>query len=507
MSQPLNVLLITADQMRRDHVGCYGNPTIRTPHLDALAAGGVCLDRAYVSNPVCMPNRATIATGRLPRNHRCWSNGIALPIDERTVADELNDRGYHTALLGKGHLTSFGVGPDKQDPYYDSFAAWAEGKMTPEWAGPYYGFTECQLALGHGTWGMRRGEGLAGHYGHWLDRNCPGVIDRAVQSWQTRRSATGAPQCCTLDLPAEVSCSSWLGDVTCQHLRERAAEGKPFLTWVSFPDPHHPFCPPAPYDTMHDPADVVMPRFGAEALADKPKWFRQAYEGGQLWEGINANDVLKDVTEVQLRDIIARTYGMISLMDVNIGRMLETLRETGLADSTVVIFTSDHGDLMGDGGLIFKGPFLLEGLINVPMIWAVPGAAVGGHRPDLFNSCDIAPTILQLLSVDVPPAMDGLAQGELVGGGPGARDAAVVEFRSMYRRELNLRSIITADRKLTHYAGQDCGELYDMTAEVPEARNLHDDPAHAGERAELERRLLDMEIRSEDSRCQPICHA
>ncbi len=500
MAAPMNVLLISADQMRRDHMGPGGNPVIRTPHLDALAAGGVCLDRAYVNNPLCMPNRATIATGRLPRNHGAWSNGIDLPTCERTVADELAERGYHTALLGKGHLTAFGGDTDKDTPAYDCAKAWQSGRMTTDWAGPYYGFEQCRLSIGHGNWGAANA-----HYGAWLAENFPGVIETYRE--KSTPSPTGAPQCFTPDMPVEAHCSSWLGNIGTDYLRARADDGRPFLCWVSFPDPHHPFCPPRPYDTLHDPAEVVMPRFGAEALADKPPWYRRAHEGDGRWEGINPNDRLADITAPQMREIIARTYGMISLIDENIGRLLGALDATGLADNTVVIFTSDHGDLMGDCGLVFKGPFHLEGLINVPMIWRVPGGSAGMHGQGLFSSADIAPTILELLDVDRPRAMDGLAQADLVRGETGRRDAAFVEFKSFYRTELNLRTVVTADRKLTYYPGLDCGELYDMTADVPEARNLYDDPARAGERAELIQRLLTWDILSQDQRRWPLSHA
>jgi arylsulfatase A-like enzyme len=125
----------------------------------------------------------------------------------------------------------------------------------------------------------------------------------------------------------------------------------------------------------------------------------------------------------------------------------------------------------------------------------------------LFNSCDIAPTVLSLLDQPVPRAMDGVAQGDLVRGGPGRREAAFVEFKSMYRPELNLRTIVTADWKLTYYAGCDFGELYDMNADVPEARNLYDAPAHAVVRAELENRLLTEAVLSHDRRLWPVCHA
>ena len=500
MAERLNVLLITTDQMRGDHVGCASNPAIRTPNLDALAAGGVRMDRAYVSNPLCMPNRATLATGRLPRNHRCWSNGICLPPDERTIGDVLGERGYHTALLGKAHFNSYGDKAETPWTNYESFAAWRAGRIDPDWRGPYYGFQQADLSLGHGPWGL-----MGGQYGKWLAENYPDFAD--ADKLRRMPSPTDALQCFTPDMPREAHCSNWLGHVGCEYLRERAADGQPFLCWVSFPDPHHPFCPPAPYDTMHDPAEVVMPRLGPEALDDKPAHFREAYEGGRHWEGIGAGDLLRDVTEPQLREIIARTYGMISLVDENIGRLLRVLDEMHLTENTIVVFTSDHGDLMGDCGLIFKGPFLLEGLIRVPMIWRVPGAAAGQVCDGLMNSVDVAPTILRLLGVAVPGWMDSPGEPELVRGGPSTRDAAFVEFRSMYRPELNLRTIVTADRKLTYYAGLEAGELYDMTAGVPEARNLYDAPGLAADRARLEKRLLDEAVLRQDTRRAPTCHA
>jgi len=502
MAKPKNVLLITTDQMRRDHMGCGGNPVIRTPNLDRLAAGGTCLDRAYVSNPVCMPNRSTIATGRLPRNHLCWSNGIRLPEHEKTIADVLNDRGYHTTLLGKAHFQNFGHHPDVplEQAGMECREGWLKGVLSPDWTGPYYGFQDVRLCIAHSVGNLE-----TAHLKQWVLQRHPEAIDLLAEPHDP--SPTGAPQCSTPKVPAAAHSSSWLGEIGPEYLRARARDGQPFFAWVSFPDPHHPFTPPPGYDTMYDPAEVVMPRITAEALADKPPHYRRAHEGGELWEGIGAHEYLNGITEPQMREIIARTYGMISLIDENIGRLLDALDETGLADNTIVIFTSDHGDLMGDCGLVFKGPFLLEGLINVPMIWRVPGASAGVRPAGLMNSVDIAPTVLELLGVDVPGWMDGMPLGELARGGQSARQTAFVEFKSMYRPELNLRAAVTAEAKLIYYAGQDFGELYDLTADRPEARNLYDDPDWANVRRDLQGRILDDAVLSHDERLMPECHA
>ncbi|KPK84862.1 MAG: hypothetical protein AMJ81_04685 [Phycisphaerae bacterium SM23_33] len=472
MAGPLNVLLITTDQMRRDHMGCAGNvvsksrssrfgapPVIGTPGLDRLAAGGICLDRAYVNNPVCMPNRATIATGRLPRNHRCWCNGVDLPECERTIADILNEHGYHTAFFGKPHFRITAMPFDGVPRGIECGPAWEQGVNSPEWTGPYYGFQYVQISVGHGHANLNRA-----HFCEWVKAKFPSALDK---QFQFEPSPTGAFESFTPLYPHQAHSSNWLGEIGSEYLRQRAADGRPFLLWVSFPDPHHPFSPPKPYDTMYDPAEIVIPRLGPEALADKPPHFRAA---------------LRDTTEAQLREIIARTYGMVAMVDENVGRLLDVLDQTPLAANTIVIFTSDHGDLMGDCGLLLKGPWLLEGLINVPMLWRVPGGAAGARSDGLFSSCDVAPTILA-----------------------SRRDAAFVEYRTPEGD--NLRTIITPSRKLTCYGGQDYGELYDMTADVPEARNLYASKACAEDLRALERRLLQELILREDERLWPTAGA
>jgi len=478
---PLNVLLITTDQMRRDHMVCAGNPVIHTPNLDRIAARGVNLSRAYVNNPVCMPNRSTILTGRLPRNHGCWCNGVELPEDNPTLSGALNARGYQAALLGKAHFRPFCDRYDGRPGGMENGVAWESGVNSPDWCGPYYQFQYVQLCMSHAHTTLNRA-----HHAAWLRRHLPGAVEK---QFDIEPSPIGSPLCGTARYPAGAHSSHWLGEIGSEHLSERARDGRPFFTWVSFPDPHHPFILPEPYASMYDPADVVMPAYGAEALADKPPAYRRAHQAPGLR--------LNELTEPQLREVIARTYGMVTFIDENIGKLLDALDHTGLAENTVVVFTSDHGDLMGDNGLLLKGPWLAEGLVNVPMLWRVPGGAAGVTRDGLFSSCDIAPTLLRLLGADVPDRMDGLAQPDLVAGGAGVRDAAFIEYRMnpvSCEDAADLRAVVTADRKLVHWPGEPFGELYDLAAEVPDRRNLYDDPGHAGERAELERRLLDHEI-------------
>ncbi len=497
MAEAMNVLLITTDQMRRDHMGCSGNPVVRTPSLDRLAAGGTYLSRAYVNNPVCMPNRASLATGRYPRNHGCWWNGVDLPDCERTLAHELNDRGYHTAFFGKPHFRVTARRFDGRAEGIENGPAWEAGVNDPAWTGPYYGFQYVQISVGHAWANLSRA-----HLCQWVRAHHP---DALRHQYDFEPSPTGAPECDVPLYPAAAHSSNWLGEIGSEYLRRRGADGRPFLLWVSFPDPHHPFAPPKPYDAMYDPAGVVMPALTPELVADKPPQYAEACRMPRP-----GDDRPPRLNEAQLREIIAKTYGMITLIDENVGRLLDALEAAGLADKTVVVFTSDHGDMMGDFGITHKGPWHTEGLINVPMLWRVPAASggspvAGASSAGLFSSCDVAPTVLALLGAEVPRAMDGLAQDDLVRGGEGRRDAACVEYRTPQGD--NFRTIVTSDRKLTYYPGADYGELYDMTAGPPDARNLWRDPAFAGDRARLQQRLLDELILREDYRLWPTAGA
>ncbi len=479
MTRPMNVLLITTDQMRWDHMGCAGNPVIRTPNLDRIAAGGTYLSRAYVNNPVCMPNRCSILTGRMPRNHGCWCNGVPLPEDNLTLSGVLAERGYCTALLGKAHFQPTSDLLEGNFFSRERKSAWSNGTISPDWTGPYYGFQYVQLGLGHGPTNVPNA-----HQRAWVQQHCP----EALELWNRKiPSPIGAPWCGTALYPVEATNSNWLGEIGRDYIVEHARSRQPFFAWISFADPHHPWVVPEPYASMYSPDDVIPPKYGREAMANRPRPWHP-------WIDILG---VRDLTEPQCLEMIAKSYGIVSLIDLNVGKILDALGQTGQADNTIVIFTSDHGDMLGDNGLIHKGPYLGEGVIRVPTLWRIPGAGGGARVDDLFSSIDIAPTVLELLGIDPPREMDGLAQVDLVRGGRGRRDVAVIEAcadRTGEEPAHRVRGLVTPDRKMVYWAGDNCEELYDMTAEVPDAVNLAGNPQYTEDRQKLLRRMLEQEI-------------
>ena len=496
-----NFLFITTDQHRADDVGCYGNPLIQTPHLDRLAADGVRLTHNYVNNPLCMPSRATLLTGRYPRSHRVWCNGVALPSDETPFTELLNEAGYYTACVGKMHFTPYGA--EARPGYYDANKTWEECDLSG-WEGPYCGFQTVRLTIGHCS---PRG----GHYGRWLGENFPDLQAAYAQDKQNGQACpSGAPETYQSTLTPEAHHSTWVADNTLELIDRR--QEKPFFLWASFPDPHHPFRPPGEYARKYEGAEVRQPVRREGELDDKPPLFRQYYEGRcvgeERHEGAGVSNP-SGISAEQTRDIIRYTYAMITLVDENIGRILDGLEALGLADNTVVCFCSDHGELLGDHGLFCKGPFHYEGLVRVPMIWKFPGGFPGGQVSDAFTQLvDFAPTVLDLAGAPHPEYMQGRSLAPLLRGTTDAhREGALIEFHSFYRPWLNLKTWRDREWKITHYAGQPYGELYDLANDPDEFVNLWSSPDHAEVRERLQLRLLDELVLTED-RMPPVeCHA
>ena len=499
MSSRPNFLCICTDQMRADHMGCAGNPVVRTPNIDRIAAAGVRFERAHVSNPLCMPARATFFTGLTPRGHRVRTNGVPLAYGTPTMTEALRQSGYRTHSVGKLHLKPFGtpkgVDPATLDPaeYPESRAMWDSGRIR-EMPLPYFGLETVDFVGGHGS-------GMWGHYRRWLDEQDPEGFEK-LQPKAGTRPASGAEQAWKSALPEELHHSRYVADRSIDFLRRSAAGDRPFFLWTSFPDPHHPYCPPAPWCDLVDPAEIPLPTRREGELDELPPFFRAVFEQGMRLSGRFGATRMRDD---QLRDILALTYGMISLFDHHIGRILDALEQTGLRENTVVVFLSDHGDMMGDHWLINKGPFHFNGLLRVPYIWSWPGQfASGAASRALASHLDFAPTILDLAGVPAPEGVvpaepettnmpapwPGLSLRPALNDGQAAvRDALVCENDEDYLG-LRLRTLATDRHQLTVYSGQDYGELFDLQDDPGQLHNLWASPDHRALRDHLHGRLL-----------------
>ena len=469
-----NILFIMTDQHRPDHTGFGGNQVVQTPNLDLLAQKSMQFEKAHVANPICMPNRASIFTGRMPSLHGTRYNGIALDWRVETFPRVLKEAGYHTAHLGKCHLQnmnimssvarkqtdkmapgdafSFEHFPDGWDDY-ENLARHARERV--EMPDDYYGFSEVDLVVAHS-------DQCGGHYYQWLlDKGVdPKAIqgEKAAQSYEspshmTRKTST----------PEELYPTQYITEVTSKFLSERAKDSKPFFGVVSYPDPHHPFTPPGKYFDMYSPADYILPiSFNDRHPHSAPHYQRAIAEGAKgLRRGVN----MFAPTEVELREMAAKEYGMISMIDDSIGAILKQLDELNLSENTIIVFTSDHGDMFGDHGVMLKGGMHYNGCTNVPLLIHVPGKEAGVCS-SLISSLDIGPTLLSLAGQSSFYGMQGIDASILVSDKTASvRDEILIEedqLNDILRVgvPLRMRTLITAESRLTRYQGYDGVELF-----------------------------------------------
>lgn len=492
-----NILLIVTDQQRWDTLGCAGHPVLRTPNIDALARDGVQFESAYTAHPTCTPSRSTMMTGRYPSSHRARMTGQVLPESETTMPQVLREAGYETALFGKAHFAPFGAGPDEGCSSREAHSLWGKSHEYPI-TGDYYGFERVVFAGGHGT-------GIYGPYRDWLRERDPNALTLLDQAWAPYSGdylkgyyADGSSDMRPFPIGVELHPTTWLGDLVADYIRE--PRNRPFFAMASFPDPHHPFCPPPEYADLYEPAEMPPPvPPDAHDFADWPGHYKRAYHGEiEQYSGGGSIDFSRVPRHVALRGR-ALTAGLVELIDCAVGRILGALDATGQRRNTVVVFCSDHGDYLGDHGFMYKGPFPWDGNLRVPFIWSMPGNVSDRDTKNLVASTlDIAPTIFSVCGVETPHGVEGVPLDSwLLGDGEYPRSETLTENDDDYIGE-RLRTMTTPEWKITVYAGREYGELYDRHNDPHETRNLWADPGYRSVRDELRLGLLDVVLTTQD---------
>ncbi|MGX9355807.1 sulfatase family protein [Roseobacteraceae bacterium S113] len=500
MSKRPNFLFFITDQQRADWLGCYGHPVLNTPNIDSIAARGTRFDNFHAASPVCMPNRASLLTGRYPSLHGLRYNGCALPETANTFVDVLAAAGYNTAAIGKSHLQPFtGQPPMGRDADNAAHEAWhitrpgAYAEEPPHFEGtgrtpfktPYYGYSHVDMVTSHG-------DRCGGHYGQWFRETAP--------DWKTLHDPANelehdytCPQAYRTPVPEELYPTAYIRDRAIAYLTARQGDETPFFAFVSFPDPHHPFNPPGKYWDMYSPDDfeVSLP-FDAHKNPPPPmRWLHDNWQNGGAQTTPQTAMMLD---ETHIKQAMALTAGMVSCIDDAVGAVLAALEDAGLRDDTVICYNSDHGDYMGDFNMLLKGALPCRSITRVPFIWSDPDAPVSRTSDALCSTVDLAATILERAGLETFNGNQGHSFLGATRGGEGPREETLIEYndggkRLGFDRPARVRALVTPEWRYTIYAGEDWGELYDLRNDPGETHNLWDSAAHKDIRAHFSERM------------------
>lgn len=433
-----NILWICTDQQRFDTINALGNQFINTPTLDKLAQSGVAFMRTYAQSTVCSPSRASFLTGRYPRTTGVTKNGGEyFPPNEILVTKMLSDSGYSCGLVGKLHLSAAENMLEKRpDDGYQEFH-WSHNPR-PEW---------------------KRSENK---YQLWLEE-CG--ID-----WQVDYKGRDG------GIDPHYHQTTWCVNEAIKFIDSQSKKDAPWLLSVNIYDPHPPFDPPKEYRDRYITEDMPLPKWREGELETKPMLQKEDFiQGGQGGNGPSCSQM----TDYEKQQYVADYYAMIELIDDQIGRLLNALTDFGEQENTVIIFHSDHGEMLGDHGLILKGAYFYEGLVHVPLIISWPGKIkenIQSHA--LVELVDLAPTILELCGLEVPSFIQGKSLHQILMGEASPdlhkKDVYTEYYYALPDSHQNVYATMYFDGryKLIVYHGEEIGELYDLEQDPDEFINL-----------------------------------
>jgi arylsulfatase A-like enzyme len=447
-----NILWICTDQQRFDTVGALGNPYIHTPNIDRLVRNGVAFRNAFCQSPICTPSRASFLTGRYPSSiHGCMNGNDHWDEAAPLVTTRLAGAGYDCGLAGKLHLAG-AQGRIEPRPVDDGYRVF-------HWS--HHPQDDWQQDHAYADWIHSQGQVLAELYKH--------------------------PE----NIPPSLHQTTWCADRAIDFIAEER-EG-PWLMSVNPFDPHAPFDPPQEYLDRYDPDSLPGP------------WFRESDLAAQAkLAGIDFQTTAREPESFSIRKIQAAYYAMIELIDHNVGRLLGALERNDQLENTVVVFTSDHGESLGDHGLLLKGCRFYEGLVRVPLIFSWPARFRSGLISDaLVELTDIAPTLLEICGLAVDERLQGRSLVSLLSGASDPyhhRDFVRAEYYRVLNPDTPGRddfegtyaTMIRDNRyKLINYHGHQIGELFDLQTDPWEFSNLWDDADYADVRFDLLKKSFD----------------
>ncbi len=451
-----NVLLLMSDQHRWDAFGFTGNSVIRTPNFDKLAAGGTRFTECWAQHPVCMPSRASIFTGRYPSVHGVRTNGVPLPRTETTLAQVFAENGYRTGGAGKFHFI----------PHYPYGSPLPTMDTYP---GPYYGFQEFHIGE----------DGRSGEQWEWIKKNYPEYHRKPDH-----------------EIPLRLHNTYWAASHTIDFIRRCVRRDEPFFAFCSFVDPHHAYDPPPPYRDMYREEDMPRPIGRAGEHEGKPAYVAGLVKRYRRW----CDRVLYHRTQY---------YGEVTFIDDSIGRILDALEEFGVRDNTLIVYLPDHGDLLGDHNLFFKGQQHYRECANLTMLFNWPGKVKAGKVVEGFvQEIDVFPTIAELVGLPRTPGVQGRSQVEAL-----TTDSASTGYDSILIEHAihgetapgvpvpdvpDCYTVRTKEWRMTYYLALGTGELYDLESDPKELYNRWGDAKLGAVRRKMKNLLLDRVLAARD---------
>lgn len=471
-----NIIILHTDQQRYDSLSCNGNKSIETPNIDSLAQDGCNFSRHISTNPTCMPSRSSLLTGLYVPGHGVCSNGIPLwrrgeggnalsdklsidlfgeKVQDKvpTIADILGENGYKTALFGKIHVQPHQA--HENHGFYESYTTWENPERENE-NKPYYGFQTNKIILGHGEMPTKYN---MGHYGRWLNRKHPKVMER-LNNPQNRDVLTETRGDIFLsDLPAELHNTMWLADETCEYIKGMKDDDEPTMMFVGFPDPHHPFTPPK--DISEGFENIPTPEFSKEReIKGKPSSITR--------------DIIKSrqASDEDCKKAYQTSMVSIKLLDRAVGQIIDELKRQGMYDNTIIIFTSDHGDYLGDLNMLTKNDLAFHNLVHLPFILK------GTKEDDLpetmdrpMSNADVVPTLLSMVGVDRNKNLQGID----IFGDDHIQNKPMITCFGVVRDFRNI-SIYDETYRYTYFLDTKEEELYNHKTDPKELNNLVNDP-------------------------------
>ena len=476
-----NILFIFTDQQRADTMACYGNTMIETPNLNTLADQSFVFDNAYVSSPICTPSRSTIMTGLWPHTNGCTSNNILLDPSVPTIADMLSDE-YLTGYYGKWHLGNEVIRQHGFDRWVSIEDQYREYHTDSEYHTVFSDYHQF-------------------------------LIDQGYESDKVSEGAMVFSRPFAAALPEEHTKSRFLADRASEFIHEN--RDRPFALYVNIFEPHPPY--DSPFNDLYHPSSIPdSPVFLKDPPANASRMHSLRRDESQSGAGFEPGPD-GPLTESFWREIRARYWGAVTLVDLAVGRILQALDEAGIANRTIVVYTSEHGDQLGDHNIIQKAVFY-EQSIKVPMLVRAPWLANSSSRINgRYSHIDTVPTLLDLAGADVPDALQGISRARVLAGDESlaendaiidwtGRNAAANEFDAELNSVLNTphRTLVSEDGwKLTLTTAGQC-ELYDLNADPWEHVNLFDSPGQASRIGAMAKRIRQWQVQAGDAAELPV---